>query len=431
MRSDRLHELSAGEIIRGTSAGDFSVEQVATACLERIVERDTQIHAWEALDPEALLNEARALDRKPDRGPLFGVPVGIKDVIDTADLPTQMGSPLYRGYQPRFDAACVAQIRQAGALMMGKTVTAEFAGTAPTRTRNPHNLAHTPGGSSSGSGAAVADYMVPVAFGTQTGGSVLRPAAFCGVVGFKPTFGSYNPVGTKPAAESLDTIGLIAREIDDIELFHSVLTGATAALASRPRSPPRIGLCRTHVWETALSETKLAIDDAERAIVGAGGQVQEVQLPGDARQLTEERAIINAYERARGLSHEWFHGKEQLSDRLVQVCERGFAISAERYTQAQRVATASRQEVAGLFSKYDALLTASTPGEAPSGYEYAGDPRFQEIWTLLHLPTISLPTHIGPTGLPVGIQLVGAHYEEQRLFALARWLTDKVKHNSK
>ena len=404
----------------------MSVEQVARACLARIARRNPVIHAWETIDSDAVLTQARALDRAKLRSPLHGIPVGVKDVIDTVDLPTQMGSSLYTGYQPRNDAACVAQLRSAGALILGKTVTAEFAGTAPTKTRNPHNIEHTPGGSSSGSAAAVADHMVPIAIGTQTGGSVLRPAAFCGVVGFKPSFGSYNRVGVKPAAESLDTIGLIAREIDDIELVHSVLTGATATLGSLPSQAPRIGVCRTHLWDTVAPETIAAIEQTIKIITNAGGEVNEKTLPGDGEKLTEERIIINSYERARALAHEWFESKDQLSEQLIKTCERGFRISGERYIAAQRLVEKSRLEVAERFTDIDALLTPTAPGEAPRGFEDAGDPRLQELWTLLHLPSITLPTYSGPNGLPVGIQLIAARHDEAHLCAIARWVSQRI-----
>ncbi len=218
-----LNKLTATEIVRAVAAGETTCEAVVRDCLARIDAREGDIHAWASIDPELALRQARELDRATERGPLHGVPIGIKDIIDTADQPTEMGSPIYRGHRPATDAACVALTRAAGAVMLGKTVTCEFAGMTPGITTNPHNVAHTPGGSSSGSGAAVADHMVPVAFGTQTGGSVLRPAAYCGVFGFKPTFGAFNRRGVYPAAESLDTIGLIARSLEDLELLSAVL----------------------------------------------------------------------------------------------------------------------------------------------------------------------------------------------------------------
>src|SRR3954447_3754032 len=221
----QLNQLSATEIAQGIATKKFSAEAVVRDCLARIQEREPVVHAWATIDPDYALRQARELDRGPSRGALHGVPIGVKDIIDTADLPAEMGSEIYKGNRSFSDAACVAIVRAAGAVILGKTVTAEFAGMSPGLTTNPHNPAHTPGGSSSGSAAAVADFMVPAAFGTQTGGSILRPAAFCGVFGFKPTFGRYNRVGLKIAAESLDTIGTLARSVEDVELLDEVLIG--------------------------------------------------------------------------------------------------------------------------------------------------------------------------------------------------------------
>src|SRR5580658_6715640 len=248
-----LNDLSAAEIANKIAAGETTCEAVVRDCLARIAARDGTVKAFVNLDPELALAQARALDRGPHRGPLHGVPIGLKDTIDTFDMPTEMGSPIYRGNRPVADAACVALLRQAGAVILGKTATCEFAGSAPPETANPHNAAHTPGGSSSGSAAAVADDMVPLALGTQTGGSVLRPASFCGIVGFKPTFGTFNREGLKFAAESIDTIGILARNIEDASLFSDLLTGQLPVPVGALKSPPRIGLCRTFMWDEKAS----------------------------------------------------------------------------------------------------------------------------------------------------------------------------------
>src|SRR5947209_12437874 len=273
MRGRSLHMLSAGEIVRAIAAGEATCEAVARDCLERIDARESAVHAWASLDPELALRRARELDRGPPQGPLHGVPVGVKDIIDTADLPTEMGSPIYRGHRPATDAACVALLRAAGAVILGKTVTCEFAGMTPGPTANPHNLAHTPGGSSSGSGAAVADFMVPAALGTQTGGSVLRPACYCGVFGFKPTFGAFNRRGVYPAAESLDTIGLIARSLDDIELIGAVLELRTPSAPRQLDDAPRIGLCHTPLWKSAQQETVAASDEDVKKLTQSSAQI--------------------------------------------------------------------------------------------------------------------------------------------------------------
>jgi Asp-tRNA(Asn)/Glu-tRNA(Gln) amidotransferase A subunit family amidase len=242
----RLNELSAAEAAKGVAGGAFTAEAVTRDCLERIDARDRAIRAWAYLDPTLAIESAGACDAASGKGPLTGVTIGVKDIIDTADMPTDMGSPIYRNNRTFADAACVAAVRAAGAVILGKTVTCEFAGLTPSVTRNPHNPDHTPGGSSSGSAAAVADKMVALAFGTQTGGSVLRPASFCGAVGYKPSYNLVSRQGIKFAAESRDTIGLIAREVDDIDLVMSVLTRRAPAPARA--TPPRIGYCRTHLW---------------------------------------------------------------------------------------------------------------------------------------------------------------------------------------
>ena len=416
----RLARLSAVHIARMIAAGETTSEQVVRGCLDRIEEREPDVKAWVTIDPDLAIAQARSRDREASRGPLHGVPVGVKDVIDTADLPTQMGSAFYAGYRPKVDAACVALARSAGAIILGKTTTAEYAGSAPTVTRNPHALGHTPGGSSSGSAAAVADFMVPLVFGTQTGGSVLRPASFCGVIGFKPTFGRFNPVGVKPAAESFDTVGLIARSIDDIELTTAVLTRDDMRVA-RVAAAPRVGLCRTHLWSTAQPETRDAVDAAARRAEQAGARIEEIAWPASFEDLTSARATINAYERVHGLAYEWQFARDQMTPQTRKVCEAGLQVSAADYIAAQRLVRSRRLDAARLFERVDVLLTPCVAGEAPAGLDYAGDPRFQEIWTMLHLPALTLPTHRGPNGLPVGIQLVAPMDEEQRLFDAGRW----------
>lgn len=418
---EALNALSATELARGIAQGRFSAEAVMQAHLARIAAREPQVKAWAALDAEAALNAARRADRSPSRGPLHGVPFGVKDVIDTADLPTAMGSPLYDGYRPKVDAACVALARAAGALVLGKTTTAEFAGSAPTVTHNPLAPECTPGGSSSGSAAAVADFMVPLAYGTQTGGSVLRPASFCGVIGFKPSFGTFNPVGVKPAAESFDTVGLIARTLDDIELFTSVLTNDPGP-QPMPETAPRIGLFRTHLWDSARPETVEAIETAARVLGGAGARIREIAVPEFFPRMTAERAVINAYERAHSLAAEWQFGRDAFSPQMLATCEKGFSLTRADYIAAQIFVADCRRAASALFEEVDVLLAPCVPGEAPVGLAYAGDPRFQEIWTLLHLPSLTLPTHRGPNGLPVGIQLIGAQYDEVRLLSAARWI---------
>src|SRR6185295_15942708 len=336
--ASELNKLTASEIVRAARAGEITCEAVLRDCLARIDAREGQVHAWASHDPELALRAAKKLDQARERGPLHGVPLGVKDIIDTGDQPTEMGSPIYQGHRPPNDAACVALTRGAGAVMLGKTVTCEFAGMTPGITTNPHNSAHTPGGSSSGSGAAVADHMVPVAFGTQTGGSVLRPASYCGVFGYKPTFGAFNRRGVYPAAESLDTLGLIARSLDDIELVGSVLELRKSAAPITLDRPPRIGLCRPPLWNTAQPETVAAVEDAAARLGRAGAEVREIDLPAQFSGLRNAaRETVNNYERAAAMAHEWNAHRELISERLGKRIAIGRAMSHEEYLAALRL----------------------------------------------------------------------------------------------
>jgi amidase len=417
-----LNELPATDIVRGIAAKKFTAEAVMRACLDRVAAREALVHAFASFDPERALAQARALDRGPIRGALHGVPVGIKDVIDTADLPTEMGSPIYRGHRAACDAACVALLRAAGAIVLGKTVTAEFAGMEPGPTTNPHNPAHTPGGSSSGSAAAVADFMLPAALGTQTGGSVLRPAAYCGVVGYKPTFNAINRAGLKFAAESLDTIGLIARTIEDVELITAVLLARAASPVVIDRAPS-VGLCRTPLWDTAQPETKHAVEDAAARLAKAGARVRDVTLPDEFKGLrTAARETVNQYERSKSMAAEWASDRDRISGRLRGVIERGLAMPYADYLAALRLGESCRARLDEIFEGLDVLLAPCVTGEAPAGLQSTGDPGFQAIWTILYVPTITLPTHHGPNGLPVGVQLIARRHDDERLFAVARWI---------
>src|SRR5262245_55644926 len=308
-----LNELSCIDIVQGIAAGKVTAEAVTHDCLERIKAREDTVKAWATVDPHHVLEQVRALDRGPRQGALHGVPIGVKDVIDTVDLPTEMGSAIYKGNRAACDAACVAVARAAGAVILGKTETAEFAGMFPGPTTNPHNPAHTPGGSSSGSAAAVAAHMVPAAFGTQTGGSVLRPASYCGVVGYKPTYNLINRAGIKFAAESLDTIGMIARTIDDVELVTAAVIGKEPVRRTM-EAAPRIGLCRTPLWDTAQPETKHAVEDAAKRLSAAGATVREIALPEEFTRLFEaSRETINNYERSKSMAADWAANGERIS----------------------------------------------------------------------------------------------------------------------
>ena len=422
MGSVRLNEVSATDLGHRIARGEVTVEAVVRACLERIAERDGAVQAWAFLDPDLALDQARRLDRAATRGPLHGIPIGVKDVLDTAEMPTGMGSPIYKGHRPPADASCVALVRSAGAVILGKTVTAEFAGVTPGPTVNPLDPGRTPGGSSSGSAAALADLMVPVAFGTQTGGSILRPASFCGVVGFKPSYNAINRAGLKFAAESLDTIGLMARELDDIALFRAVLLGEPPAPLAAPAVPPRVGLCRTPLWRTAGPATVEAVEDAADRLGRAGAAVREVVLPAAFEGLSAARETINNVERARALAYEWANHRAAISAALADGIAKGLATPPAAYAEALALAARCRSALAAAFAGVDVLLAPCVPGEAPAGLAWTGDTRLQAFWTLLHVPTVSLPTHRGPAGLPVAVQVIGPAGGDARLLAAARWM---------
>jgi amidase len=413
--------LSGTEAAARIASGGLTAAALAEACLARIEALEGTVRAFAALDAGATRAAARAADAAASRGPLHGVPFAVKDVIDTADLPTAMGSPIWAGHRPRADAACVALARAAGGILLGKTVTAEMAYVTPGATTNPHHAGHTPGGSSSGSAAAVAAGMVPLALGTQTGGSVLRPAFFCGVVGFKPSFGAIPRAGMKLMADSLDTIGLFARGVEDAAAFAAVLAGEPPAPLPALDAPPRLALCRTHLWDDAAAEGREAVLDAAARLRLAGVEVREMVLPLDLSALMAARNTINDYEIARALAHEWTWHRDALSPRLAQAIQAGWGIPLAAYRQAQRLAETARLSFAAAMDGLDALLVPGAAGEAPAGLGHTGDSRFQGLWTLLHGPAIGLPTHRGPRGLPVGVQLVAPRHADATLLAAAAW----------
>jgi Asp-tRNA(Asn)/Glu-tRNA(Gln) amidotransferase A subunit family amidase len=388
-------------------------EDLVRDCLERIDARESQVQAWTHVAREAALARAKALDQGAHQGLLHGLPIGVKDLIATFDMPTSYGSPIYAGHQPANDATCVALARAAGAVVLGKTVTTEFATFQPNQTRNPHNLAHTPGGSSSGSAAAVADGMVPLALGTQTAGSLMRPAAYCGVVAFKPSFGGINRAGVKPLSDTLDTVGTIARNVADVALFAAALSGRTSwlvrPLAEHVSRPLRVGMCHTYEWAHALPETQAAMQNAADAIRAHAGMVlRDVQLPVDFQQLAQAQTYIQLAEQAQCFAYERLNHWAQLSPRLQGIVQAGLAVTIEQYDQAQALVARCRAQLAEVFQDVDVLLTPSAPGAAPLGLDNTGDPVFCRIWTVLHTPTVNIPAGFAPNGMPVGLQVVGA-----------------------
>jgi len=421
------NEWTATEIVRAVAAGTTTCEAVARACLERIDARESQVLAWQFLDAELVLTQARTLDRSSQRGPLQGVPFGIKDIIDTADMPTEYGSPIYRGHQPMGDAACVALGRRAGGVLMGKTVTTEFANVFPGKTRNPFDPARTPGGSSSGSAAAVADGMVPLAIGTQTTGSTIRPASFCGTFGYRPTYGDLRTVGVKEAAGSMDTLGLFARSVEDIALYRGVLLGDTPVpIEDFPRAPT-IGVCRTHLWPALEPYTRELIEDAARKLERAGARIVDVSLPREFDTVADVHRSVSSFEFARNFSWEIDHHWDMVSEKLrTGRLQHGQACTHKEYVEARNTAERLRALLPQSFGDCDILLSAAATGEAPIGLESTGNAAPNAIWTITHVPQMTLPVFKGPNGLPVGLQVATKRNEDRKLFSVARWVYQRL-----
>lgn len=427
MSSSLLNELTVAELSERLAVGETTSEKVVNACLERIEAREETVEAWAFLDPEAALEQARARDAEERRGPLHGVPVAVKDIIDTRDFPTEYGTPIHAGFQPMADAACVSKLKQAGAVILGKTHTTELAATHPTVTRNPRNPEFTPGGSSAGSAAAVADYMTPAALGTQTFGSVIRPAGFCGTVAFKPTFGLVSRAGVKAESESLDTVGAFCRSAQDMPLLLSGLTGnAVESFIAPVPEKIRIGVCRGPGWDEAQAETVQAMEEAANGLAAAGATVEELNVPPSWDEALDAHLTLACFEIAKAFAFEWIEHGEMISESLAPMIERGEATSPADYYAARRKGAETRSELSGVLSRYDALLTPSQPGEAPKGLGWTGNPVFNRFWTFMGVPCVTLPFTQGPNGLPVGIQLVGPHEQEAELFAVAAWVEEQL-----
>ena len=418
-----LNELTATQIAAAIAAGSTSCEAVTRACLERIAARDQQVLAWQYMNPEQVIAQARAIDKSGKRGPLAGVPFGIKDIIDTSDMPTEYGSPIYQGHRPGNDAACVALSRNAGGLLLGKTVTTEFANRFPGKTRNPFDPARTPGGSSSGSAAAVGDFMVPLAIGTQTTGSTIRPASFCGIFGYRPSYGDLRCVGVKEAAGSLDTLGLLARSLEDIALYRDVLLGIEPAIVPTDAPPPRIGFCRTHLWQQVEPTTQKLLEDAAQRLARAGAKIADVALPADFERVEDAHRWISSFEFSRNFTWEIENHWEKISATLRNGrLKDGLGCPFERYRDARDLAERCRNLLAPVFNDYDVLLTAAAAGEAPVGLDSTGNASLYAIWTTMHVPCLTLPVFKGPNGLPVGAQLIGRRNADRALFAAAHWI---------
>jgi Asp-tRNA(Asn)/Glu-tRNA(Gln) amidotransferase A subunit family amidase len=411
--------LTASEAAARLVAGTLTAEAVVRDCLERASAR-ADVKAWAWLDPEQALAQARAADQNGRPGLLGGVPVGVKDVIDTVDMPTQHGSPIYHGNRPFADAACVALTRAAGGVILGKTVTTEFANRDPRETVHPHNSAHTPGGSSSGSAAAVADFQVPVGLGTQTGGSTIRPAAFCGVIGYKPSFGEFSRVGIKMQCHNLDTLGVICRSIEDVALMRGVVLAQHPHAVDRSSRAPRIGFCRTQAWDHADGDTQALLERTAARLAAAGATVRDVAVtPADI--LDHHRRIFE-FEAARNYAYEYEEHGDKLSAALRDgLLTPGRALPLSAYVEAIETAEGFRRNLDDLFGDFDVLLAPSAVGEAPEGLGSTGDARFNAIWTLAWTPCVTLPAGTGRRGLPLGVQLIGQRFCDEALLDAAAW----------
>jgi len=418
-----LNMLTAAEASRRLEGGAATSVRLVEDCLARIAARDADLHAWAYVDRDRALGQASARDREPRRSPLHGVPVGIKDIFDTYDMPTAYGSAVYRGHRPENDTALVALLRLAGAVILGKCVTTEFASPVPAGTRNPHDLARTAGVSSSGSAAAVADYMVPLAVGSQTGGSTILPAAFCGVVGYKASLTGIDRGGIRHLRPTLDTIGLFARSVEDIALLRAALTGKPAA--SEPKTGPiRIGLCHSIAWDEAQPEAVEALESAARMLAAAGAEVCAAEMPDIFAGINESFRVISSVEGARAMAAE---ARDHLAT-MNHLLKDAFGVRYDeaQYDQAQLHATRCRQALSALFDRCDAIITPSTCGEAPADLVSVSNSAFNRIWTLMHAPCLTLPGFTGPNGMPVGVQVVGPQGADDRTIALAQWINARL-----
>jgi Asp-tRNA(Asn)/Glu-tRNA(Gln) amidotransferase A subunit family amidase len=441
MASEDLNNLTATAAAAAIRNGDVSAEALARACLDRIGARDGEVKAFIHIDPDHVIAEARAADdarlQGKGIGALHGVPVALKDVIDTADYPTEHGSPIFKGNQPRSDASCVVRLRAAGAIIIGKTVTTELAARHPGATRNPHNLDHTPGGSSSGSAAAVADAMVPLALGTQTGGSVIRPASFCGTYGFKPTFGFIARPGVLTESHTLDTVGVMARSIEDLALAGDVLQGADASdsaslTMSRPNLvsiatmdwslPPSFAFVKTPAWDQADPRQAEAFGELVEAL---GPQVVEIDINHSIERGLEHQRTVQMVEIAHYYGPLLDRAPDLVSAALAEMIEEGRRASASAYVTALLERDVLYGRIEDLFTSYGTILTPSSAGPAPRGLESTGDPVFNSFWTYMGTPAVSLPL-LEADGLPIGVQIVGARRDDGRLLRTGRQLVEQL-----
>jgi amidase len=419
-------EWTAVEIVEAIQSDRTTCEAVTRACLERIAEREPQVQAWSYIDPDHAIAQARALDASGAKGALIGVPFGVKDIIDTDDMPTAYGSPIYAGHRPTRDASCVALGRKAGGVVMGKTVTAEFAVNFPGPTRHPLDPERTPGGSSSGSAAAVADGMVPLALATQTTGSTIKPGSFCGVFAYRPTFDDVRCSGVMESSGSCDAVGFYARTVEDIALHRDVCVGIDPEPLPEQVPAPRIGFVRPPQWKKLEPYTQQLLEDAARRLSRAGAKVSDATMPAEFEHAEETHRTISCREFvlnfARDIELHWDELSEDLRSGKIKV---GRGVTFERYREARVLAERCRRGLAAMFADYDVLLAPAAIGEAPVGWS-TGDSTLASPWTLMHTPCMNIPVFKGPNGLPVGAQVIGANGADRKLFAAARWMHQKL-----
>ncbi len=421
------HSLTASEAVGLMAAGSLTAEALARSCLDRVAEREPGLHAWAHIDPDAVLDAARRADASTRRGLLHGIPVAFKDIIDTCDMPTTYGSPIYAGHRPVADAVCVALSREAGAIVMGKTATTEFAYRHPSACVNPHNAAHSPGGSSSGSAAAVADCMVPLSVGTQTSGSVIRPAAYCGVHAIKPTYGEFSFIGVRHLAECLDTLGCMGRSVEDLALFSAVLQMREYRPVGEGLSrAPRLAVYRSELWDQAQPAAREQFEARLARLSRAGAVLTDVAMPGRDQKLLDACWAVTKFEAGRALMHDWRHKPDLMSPAARALVEDGKAIGLDAYHAAMREIEQGRADLQSRLGGFDATLTLSSVGEAPHGLSDTGPVLFNYLWTLAWMPALNLPVMTGPAGLPMGLQVIGAPHGEQALLQVGRWIERQI-----
>ena len=397
--------------------------QTVEDTLARIAAREASVRAFVHFDAEAV----RAASAQAPAGRLSGFAIGVKDVLDTFDMPSEYGSPIWAGHRPRADAAAVAWVRAAGGVVAGKTVTTEFATRQPGRTTNPHNAGHTPGGSSSGSAAAVGAGMIPMAFGTQTAGSVIRPAAYCGAVGYKPSYGLIPRLGMKVMSDSLDTIGVIADSVAHCALLASVASCRDLGDPNaKPDRAPHIGLCHTPMWDRADAVTQALMARVADTVARAGAKVAACELPAAFAAMEQAHPIVMNAESARSMAWELATAPGLLSAGLRERLEWGLSLPETEIADALATFIRLQNAFPGAMDGFDILLTPSAQGEAPAGLEWTGDPVFNAMWTALHVPCVTVPAGIGPNGLPLGIQIVGRRGEDRQVLAWAQWVAEAL-----